>query len=96
MNYKYHYSTDYLHKLVDHEYVGQVVNDKDKKPLSILIGVLGAIEKGGKTVDSDESSVGIAQHYSRILLSPRNVLLENKDFKKISELIKKFNNSHKK
>jgi hypothetical protein len=70
--------------------VEKAIASGNKKDLSVLFGALGAVEKGGKAVGSDESSSQQAAHYWRVLNGLEKQKLGPKDFKKISELVSGF------
>lgn len=84
------YANSIINEFSTSEGVEKTISSKDKKALSALSGVLGAIEKGGKAVGSDESTSQQAAHYWRVLNGHEKQKLESKDFEKISKLVRGF------
>lgn len=85
--YRSRFASDYLNKLKDPKYLEHIIKEQPKKPYSILMGILGAIEKGGRTVNDNPSSVGLAQYYYGILQNRTLDKLKTHDYKKLSGLL---------
>lgn len=70
--------------------VSKALSSNDDKAISMISGVLGAIEKGGKAIGSDESASQQAGHYWRILNGIEKGKLDTKDSEKIARLVRGF------
>lgn len=86
------FASDILKSCSTPEGVKEVIDSNDKKSMSALLGILGAVEKGGRAVKSDESSSQQAAYYWRVLSGKEEKELKEKDFKKIAKLVSIFLN----
>lgn len=72
------------------EGVQEAIESGDDSAIAGLSGALGAVEKGGRAVMSDESTSQSAGHYWRVLNGKEKQKLGKKDYEKISKLISGF------
>lgn len=79
-----------LSQLTDPKKVAEAAKKRSSPEFAMLAGSLGAIEKGGRTVANDESTVQKAAHYGRVLAGIEKQKLGEKHYGEIAELIKSF------
>ena len=79
-----------IQNLTNPKAVKAAIESDDDKSIASLIGALGALEKGGLTVSSDDSVIQTASHYVRVLQGREEQKLGPKDFKKIADLVSQF------
>jgi hypothetical protein len=72
------------------EGVKRALTSKDKKALAALCGALGAVQKGGKAVGSDDSSSYWAGYYWDVLNGRQKKTLDDEDAEKIAALVAGF------
>lgn len=79
-----------IHSLTSSQKVAEALKANDTDHLDMIVGCLGAVEKGGAAVRSSKEDKADAKRISRIIMGLEEGHLTSRDAERISSLVNAF------